>query len=190
MNNTHNRHLARQRRHRRTVLAGTSVALAIGALAALAIVRGTAGSSSSPDLAAATATGETSSMGMPVIVTPGSSSGVANAGGVTVEPAVWTMGRVPLNVAVRPSWTFTNTGNDTVTLGDPHVQINSGCCPGAMTYEGTNVLTPGATTSLTFELSMHVGMDGAHDMTLHVPVAHADGTAETVDLTVTGDFSN
>jgi hypothetical protein len=97
---------------------------------------------------------------------------------------------VPLNVAVRPNWTFTNTGEETITLGDPHVQINEGCCPGALIYQGSTTLTPGATTALTFELSMHPGMDGPHDMALHVPVTHADGTTETLDVTVTGDFHN
>ena len=37
---------------------------------------------------------------------------------------------------------------------------------------------------------MHPGMDGAHDMTLHVPVQYADGSTSTLDLAVTGDFRN
>ena len=32
------------------------------------------------------------------------------------------------------------------------------------------------------------GMDGPHDMTLHVPVLHTDGTTDTLDLAVTGNF--
>lgn len=35
---------------------------------------------------------------------------------------------------------------------------------------------------------MHPGMDGTHDMTLHMPMQHADGTKNVIDLTVTGDF--
>ena len=35
---------------------------------------------------------------------------------------------------------------------------------------------------------MHPGMDGTHDMTLHVPVQHADGTNSTMNLAVTGDL--
>ncbi|MEQ1874574.1 MAG: hypothetical protein ABL953_12690 [Ilumatobacteraceae bacterium] len=188
MNNTHNRQLERQRAHRRSVLWGTMAAIAIVGVSALVIVRASSSTPNSSTVAAAT--GQTSSMGMPVIATPGSASGTATATGITAEPAAWALGEVPLNVAVRPNWTFTNTGSETITLGEPHVQINQGCCPGQLSYQGTNTLAPGATTSLTFELSMHPGMDGAHDMTLHVPVTHADGTSETIDLTVTGDFHN
>ncbi|MBI4883902.1 MAG: hypothetical protein HY826_07600 [Actinobacteria bacterium] len=188
MNNTHNRQLERQRRHRRSVLLGAIAALAIVGIAALAITRAASGGSASGNAAAAT--GETNSMGMPVIATPGNPNGTATAAGITAQPATWALGKVPLNVAVRPNWTITNTGNDTITLGEPEVQINQGCCPGALTYQGTNVLTPGDTTRLSFELSMHPGMDGAHDMTLHVPVNHADGTSDILDLTVTGDFRN
>lgn len=189
MNNTHNRQLEHQRSHRRSVVLVTMAAIAILGVSALVVFR-LASSATSNASAVATATGQTNSMGMPVIATPGSASGTAIAKGITAEPATWALGQVPLNVAVRPNWTFTNIGSDTIILGEPHVQINSGCCPGRLSYQGSNTLTPGASTSLTFELSMHPGMDGAHDMTLHVPVMHADGTSETLDLTVTGDFRN
>lgn len=188
MSNTHNRQLERQRAHRRSVLLGAVAALAIVGVSALAVVRLAAGDA--PNNSAVTTNGQTNSMGMPVIATPGSASGTATAIGITAEPATWALGQVPLNVAVRPNWTFTNTGSDLITLGEPHVQINRGCCPGQLSYQGTNTLKPGDTTNLTFELSMHPGMDGAHDMTLHVPVLHADGTSETLDLAVTGDFRN
>ena len=35
---------------------------------------------------------------------------------------------------------------------------------------------------------MHPGMDGAHDMTIHVPVEYTDGSNSILDLAVTGDF--
>ena len=93
-----------------------------------------------------------------------------------------------LNVAVRPTWTFTNSGTDVVTLSQPQVQIIEGCCPGALAFDGPSTLAPGQTTQLVFELSMHPGMDGAHDMDLHVPATRADGTVTSIDLTVTGNF--
>jgi hypothetical protein len=188
MTNTHNRQLERQRGHRRNTLLAALTAVALIALAWFAIARTASGGSTPTNEAAAT--GATNDMGMPIIATPGVATGTATASGLTAQPATWALGHVPLNVAVRPNWTFTNTGNDTITLGDPHVQINQGCCPGALTYQGTSTLTPGAATALTFELSMHPGMDGPHDMTLHVPVTHADGTTDTLDVTVTGDFRN
>jgi hypothetical protein len=188
MTNTDNRQLERQRGHRRNTLLASVTAIALITVAGFAIARTASGSSTTTN--EATATGATNNMGMPIIATPGVATGIATVNGISAQPANWALGQVPLNVAVRPNWTFTNTGNDTITLGDPHVQINQGCCPGSLTYQGTSTLTPGATTALTFELSMHPGMDGPHDMTLHVPVAHADGTTDTLNVTVTGDFHN
>lgn len=185
MTNTHNRQLERRRTHRRSVLLGAIAAITIVGLSGFAIVRIATGGSANTTVAP---TSGTSSMGMPIIATPGTATGTATASGISAEPATWALGRVALNVAVRPNWTITNTGSDTVTIGEPHVQINQGCCPGALTFQGSSTLNPGAETGLTFELSMHPGMDGAHDMTLHVPVTHADGTTDTLDLAVTGDF--
>src|SRR3546814_9304333 len=51
--------------------------------------------------------------------TPGSGAGTAEAAGVVVEDARWQLGQVPLNVAVRPTWTLRNTGDRPVTLGEP-----------------------------------------------------------------------
>jgi hypothetical protein len=188
MTNTHHRQLERQRAHRRNTLLAAVIAIAIVAVGWFAIARNASGDSTPTNEAAATEA--TNDMGMPIIATPGAATGTATANGISAQPATWALGQVALNVAVRPNWTFTNTGNDTVTLGEPHVQVNQGCCPGALTYQGTSTLIPGATTELTFELSMHPGMDGPHDMTLHVPVTHADGTTDTIDVTVTGDFRN
>ncbi len=191
MSNTHDRRLARRRSHRRSVLLGTIAAIAVVGLSGFAIVRiASGGSANTTANTTAAATSGTSSMGMPIIATPGSATGTATASGVSAEPATWALGRVALDVAVRPNWTITNTGSDAVTIGEPHVQINEGCCPGDFTFQGPTTLDPGAETGLTFELSMHAGMDGPHDMTLHVPVTRADGATDTLDLTVTGDFRN
>lgn len=189
MTNTHNRQLERRRGQRRNSLLFGVTAFAIIGLAGFAITRASSGGSSTITARAAV-TGETNKMGMPVLATPGIATGTGRARGITARPATWALGQVPLDVAVRPEWTFTNTGNDTITLGDPHVQVNQGCCPGAVTYQGTSTLAPGASTALTFELSMHPGMDGPHDMTLHVPVTHADGTTDTLNVSVTGGFHN
>lgn len=182
MNNTADRRADRARTRRRHWLIGGFTIVAVGGLTTFALTRSDSSSAST------SAPRETNSMGMPVIGTPGAPSGIATADGVTGSPGLWALGRVPLNVAVRPTWTIANAGADTVTLGQPHVQINQGCCPGALTYQGASTLAPGESTSLMFELSMHPGMDGAHDMVLHVPVEHSDGTTTVLDLTVTGDF--
>jgi hypothetical protein len=133
-------------------------------------------------------TGEVNAMGLPVYETPGFASGSVTAGGITVQGAEWAMGRVPLDIAVRPFWTLTNTGAEPVTLGEPEAQVRAGCCPGPFEL-GTTSLAPGESTWLTFELSMHEGMDGWHDMGVYVPVAGPNGE-ELLELTVTGDFRN
>lgn len=185
MSNTSNRRAERRRSHRTHWLIGAgSTALLIGVigLAAWASQGGASDEQSHPTRA-------TNSMGMPILEqTPGSAEGVAVTPDATATPQQWALGQVPLNVAVLPRWEIANTGGDTIALGEPHVQINQGCCPGALTYDGATELAPAQTVGLTFELSMHPGMDGAHDMTIHVPVRHADGTETTLDLSVTGDF--
>ncbi len=125
-------------------------------------------------------------MGMPVIDTPGWTHGTTAAGPVEVVGSSWDMGQVPLNVAVRPAWELRNTGDQPVTLGQPHPEVREGCCPGPLTLD-TTALAPGETTTLTFELSMHPGMDGPHDLAVHVPITSADGT-EQLTVDVVGDF--
>jgi hypothetical protein len=132
-------------------------------------------------------TGETNSMGMPVVKTPGNATGVAKAAGIEVRGADYRLGTVPLLVAVRPTWTLVNTSNDTLRLGEPTPEVREGCCPGPLVL-GTSTLAPGASTTLEFELAMHPGMDGWHDIAVHVPVQTSSGASDTLDLGVTGDF--
>jgi hypothetical protein len=129
-------------------------------------------------------TGEVNAMGVPFVQTPGSGTGTAQLGPVQVTGANYSLGRVPLDVAVLPTWTLTNTGDQPVELGKPVAEVRQGCCPGPLKL-GTTTLAPGATTTLTFELAMHPGMDGWHDMGVYVPVSGQDGALE---LSVTGDF--
>ena len=186
MSNTQERSAERRHVRHRTWLISAAAAIAlVGASVAVVTLAATGGTS---DTTAGGRTGEINAMGMPVLETPGTSSGTITTGAITATPASWSLGHVPLNVAVRPTWQLSNTGTTSVTIGEPHAQINEGCCPGAFTLQGPNTLEPGATANLSFELSMHPGMDGPHDMTIHVPVQNADGTTETVDLSVTGDF--
>jgi hypothetical protein len=185
MSNTQQRTAERRHaRHRTWLIAAAAIAVVGASVAAITL----ASSGGSSGTTAGGRTGEINSMGMPVLETPGTSSGSITAGAITATPSTWALGRVALNVAVRPTWQLSNTGTHPVTIGDPHAQINEGCCPGAFALQGPSTLDPGATAGLSFELSMHPGMDGPHDMTIHVPVENADGTTETVALSVTGDF--
>ena len=95
---------------------------------------------------------------LPIIATPGTATGTATASVIDAEPTTWALGRGTPNDAVQPKWTITNSGNKTATIGEPHVQMNQRCCPGALTSQGSSTLSPGAKTGLTFELSMHPDM--------------------------------
>jgi hypothetical protein len=186
MTNTAIRADQQRRTHRRNQILGDLAAIVVmgGSAMAVAVVA----SGGTPAAGALVRTGETNSMGMPVIETPGTSSGTVTAAAITAEPASWELGTVPLNMAVRPTWTIRNTGTDVVTIGEPDAQIHQGCCPGPFTFAGPTTLQPGGQTSFNFELSMHPGMDGPHDITVHVPLTHADGATDMINVDVTGNF--
>jgi hypothetical protein len=111
-------------------------------------------------------------------------SGVAAVGALVVEGAEITLGDVPLNVTVTPTWTLVNEGTAPVSLGEPHATVVEGCCPGPLALSATT-LAPGESAELTFPLQMHPGMDGPHRFDVHVPVGSAD---DYLTLGVTGDF--
>lgn len=167
---------------RRSLIAGGAAVALAGAVTVAALAGGP-----DPGGADLEPTGERSAMGVPVVATPGSGEGTVEAAGVVVEGASWSLGRVPLDVAVRPTWTLRNTGDRAVTLGEPHAEVREGCCPGP-TALGARTLAPGASTTLTFELAMHAGMDGPHDLALHVPVDAGTGSPAFLTVDVTGDF--
>jgi hypothetical protein len=51
----------------------------------------------------------------------------------------------------------------------------------------SRTIGPGEISTLSFELSMHTGMDGWHDIAVHVPV-QAEGAEDVLTLGVRGDF--
>ena len=174
--------------HRPTLAIGLGIVALVGLVAF--VTASALGGSSTPEgrvrAEEFVKTGSMNEMGMPVIETPGGASGLARAAGAEVDGATWQMGNVPLLVAVRPSWTIVNTSSKPLVLGEPHPEVREGCCPGPFTL-GAHRLAPGASTLLTFELSMHPGMDGWHDIFVHVPVRSSNAD-RVLSLRVTGDF--
>ena len=114
-------------------------------------------------------------------------TGSATALGLVADVKTIALGHVPLNQTVTPTWTLTNRGDGTVTLGKPHAEIIEGCCPGPLRFD-TRSLDAGESTRLTFPLQMHPGMDGPHEFNIHVPVERG-GEKDLLELTTTGHFS-
>lgn len=183
-------HPSVRRPHRRgalLIVAGLAVAAAAGIMVAVAGDEDQSGPPAEEDVAFVP--GAVGPMRGPIIDRVFPSSGRVTAGGVTVDGADVQLGWVPLNVTAAPTWTLTNTSAHRVLLGEPHPEVVTGCCPGPLILSATD-LAPGASATLTFALQMHAGMDGAHDLRVHVPV-EPSGSAQTavVTLSVAGDFS-
>lgn len=81
-----------------------------------------------------------------------------------------------------------STGTEPVLVGEPHPEVREGCCPGAFSID-TTTIAPGESTTLGFELSMHTGMDGWHDIAVHVPL-RAGSTDHVLEVDVNGDFTD
>lgn len=112
-------------------------------------------------------------------------SEVVREGGLLVDGARVDLGTVPLDVTVTPSWTITNTSTGVVRLGEPHASVITGCCPGQLSLSDV-LLEPGESSTLTFPLQMHAGMDGPHDFDVHIPYGDAAGF---LTLKVVGTFT-
>ena len=94
MTNTTTRANEHWHTHRRNqILVGLAAVVFLGASAAAIAVVASGGT---PAAAGIVRTGEMNSMGMPVIETPGTSTGTATAAAITAEPASWALGTVPL----------------------------------------------------------------------------------------------
>jgi hypothetical protein len=176
-----------RRRARSRLPAALALGVAVGLVALGAAIVAGEREDRGPGSRSMSPTNEINEMGMPVVLTPGDATGIASAGGVEVRGATWRMGTVPLLVAVRPTWTLVNSSDFPVRLGRPHPEVRAGCCPGPLTL-GSRSLAPGESTTLTFELAMHPGMDGWHDIAVHVPVMSGLGGEDVLTLAVTGDF--
>jgi hypothetical protein len=179
---------ARRAHDRRQTLTISIIVVAVVATGVFLAVARPGSDTSATGSSSLAKTGEINSMGLPVVETPGHATGATTVDGVRVRGADWSLGTVPLLVAVRPSWTLTNTSKHPVQIGQPNAVVRQGCCPGPFTV-GETTLPPGQSTDVTFELAMHPGMDGWHDIGVTVPVTSSDGRQGSLELGVTGDFT-
>ena len=89
------------------MIAGSAVVF----VAAIAVTKNASDESSSP---AETKSGDVS-------------SGSENVLGVASDVSLISMGHVPLNQTVEPTWTLTNTSREEVELGEAHAEDEEGC---------------------------------------------------------------
>ena len=179
----------RRVRRRRAVIAVASALAAAAAIAGLVVAGQDDGATSATGAVPnPIPTGEINAMGMPVIETPGAGTNPMSFGPIELHHTTWELGTVPLDIAVRPEWHLRNTGDEAVVIGEPRPEVRAGCCPGPIALS-TRTIPPGGEATLAFELSMHPGMDGWHDIAIHVPVS-SDSGDQIVTLDVTGDFRN
>lgn len=77
-------------------------------------------------------------------------------------------GDLIVNRFITSTFEIQNVGDETLLiLGDPFVQVHEGCCP-PQAIISTNRLRPGEIATVSMRYTMHPGMDGEHDLRIHV----------------------
>jgi hypothetical protein len=78
------------------------------------------------------------------------------------------LGDQKLGQTVPLRFEIANVGDRPLRITEqPYLEVVKGCCPPA-TKIGSMLLQPGETTVITFNLMMHGGMGGYHDLRLHI----------------------
>ena len=86
---------------------------------------------------------------------------------VVSEPII-EHGNLIVNNFVTSTFEIQNIGDKTLLiLGDPWVQVHEGCCP-PQAVISTDRLRPGEIATVSMRYQMHPGMDGPHDLRIHV----------------------
>lgn len=87
---------------------------------------------------------------------------------VAVDQDYFDYGDRHYNEVVETSFRVKNVGDEVMyVLGAPVVEVVEGCCPPQTTL-GSKVLYPGQSTTVAMRFSMHEGMDGPHEFSVHV----------------------
>lgn len=85
---------------------------------------------------------------------------------VVSEPVV-EHGDLLVNGFITSSFEIQNVGNETLVVLTPWVQVHEGCCPPQAIISNRR-LRPGEITTVSMRYTMHPGMDGQHDLRIHL----------------------
>jgi hypothetical protein len=85
---------------------------------------------------------------------------------VISEPVI-EHGDLIVNRFVTSSFEIQNVGDETLVILTPWVQVHEGCCPPQAIISNQR-LRPGETATVSMRYQMHPGMDGPHDLRIHV----------------------
>lgn len=76
-------------------------------------------------------------------------------------------GDVVVNRFITSSFDVQNVGDETLVIVTPLVKVHEGCCPPQATINKQQ-LRPGEIATISMNYTMHPGMDGPHDLRIHV----------------------
>ena len=76
-------------------------------------------------------------------------------------------GDLIVNRYVTSSFEIQNVGDQTLVVLSPWVVVHEGCCPPQATISNQK-LHPGEIATVSMRYMMHPGMDGPHDLRIHV----------------------
>lgn len=84
-----------------------------------------------------------------------------------VSDAVLEHGDLVVNNFVTSSFEIQNVGDETLVVLTPWVQVHEGCCPPQAEISNKR-LRPGEIATVSMRYTMHPGMDGPHDLRIHL----------------------
>jgi hypothetical protein len=85
---------------------------------------------------------------------------------IVSEPVI-EHGDLVVNRFVTSTFEIQNVGDETLVLLSPWVEVHEGCCP-PVAEISKQQLRPGEIATVSMRYTMHPGMDGQHDLRIHL----------------------
>jgi hypothetical protein len=85
---------------------------------------------------------------------------------IVSEPVI-EHGDLVVNRFVTSTFEIQNVGDETLVLLSPWVEVHEGCCP-PQAEISKQQLRPGEIATVSMRYTMHPGMDGQHDLRIHL----------------------